>query len=158
MLLRGLRVERVFHTMKSLVRWSVAGLAALLMGGATMAAQAQNHGPIPWTTSLSAAQKTAAKEKKVILVDFTASWCGPCQQMLKTTYQDKGVVTDAKGFVPVLVDVDKQKQVAAKYKVTSIPTILFLDAKGKILGQTVGYTDAAQLRKLMNEAKSKAKS
>src|SRR5579863_1524252 len=93
----------------------------------------KKHGPIPWTESLDGAKKVAAKDKKVMMVDFWAEWCSPCKQMLATTYKDKTVVERAKQFVPVLVNVDKQADVAKKYDVSAIPTVIFMDGKGKVL-------------------------
>lgn len=116
----------------------------------------KDHGPIAWTESLDGARKTAAKQKKVVLVDFTATWCGPCKMMLATTYRDKAVVEQSKRFVPVLIDVDKQTTIAQKYKIEVIPTIVFLDARGNVLGRSTGYQNAATLLKQMADAQKKA--
>ena len=119
---------------------------------------AKAHGPIAWTESLPNAMKSASKDKKVIMVDFWATWCGPCKQMLATTYKDKAVVEKAKQFVPVLVDVDKQGALAKKYGVEAIPTVIFLDGKGNVLGKSTGYVPSGDFLKLMTEAKGKLKS
>lgn len=140
------------------------GLAAALViaGGIAVYAladesAAKKHGPIAWVESLKDAQKTAAKDKKVIFVDFYADWCGPCKQMLATTYKDSKVVERSKKFVPVLIDVDKQQSLAQKYQVDSIPTVVFLNAKGKVLAKNVGYADTDAFLKLMDDAQKKAK-
>lgn len=119
---------------------------------------AKKHGPIAWSEKLDDAKKQATKEKKVIFVDFYADWCGPCQQMLKTTYKDKAVVTRSKEFVPVLINVDKQPALAEMYGVSAIPTVVFLDAKGKVLTQSTGYLESKDFLKLMDAARKKAKS
>ncbi len=119
--------------------------------------EAKQHGPIAWTVSLPNAMKTASKDKKVVMVDFWATWCGPCKQMLATTYKDKTVVEKSKQFVPVLVDVDKQSALARKYKVESIPTVIFMDGKGNVLGRSVGYAPASDFLKMMDDAKKKNK-
>src|SRR5258708_3895929 len=118
---------------------------------------ASKHGPIAWLESLPDAQKVAAKEKKVIFVDFWAEWCGPCKQMLSTTYKDSKVVEKSKGFVPVLVNIDKQEDLAKKYKVEAIPTVIFMNSKGKILESKIGFTNAAEFQKLMDKAQKKLK-
>jgi len=151
---------------RSLFRFGMIGAAALTLAvGGLQAVRAgaeesaaKKHGPIPWTESLDGARKVAAKEKKVVMVDFWAEWCGPCKQMLATTYKDKTVVERAKKFVPVLVNVDKQQNLANKYSVESIPTVLFLDVKGKVLVRSVGYLGREDFLKLMDEAAKKAKS
>src|SRR5579862_8267644 len=76
---------------------------------------AQKGASLAWNNSFAAAQKTAARDKKVMLLDFGATWCGPCQEMLHTTYKDGAVVARSKAFVPVLVDVDKSGALAKKY-------------------------------------------
>ena len=119
---------------------------------AQAAPAAGNHGSILWTDSLEKAQKSAAKQKKLIFVDFYAEWCGPCKEMLRTTYRDKRVVARIKDFVPVLVDVDKQSALARKYGVEAIPNAVFLDAKGNVVQRAVGYHDAAAFLKVADAA------
>jgi thiol:disulfide interchange protein len=117
------------------------------------AAGAKAHGPIAWQNDLAKAQKIAAKEKKLIMVDFYADWCGPCVEMLKTTYKDKAVVARSKEFVPLLIDVDKHPELARKYDVTGIPRVIFMDAKGKVVTDFMGYQNAKQFLDLMTKAK-----
>lgn len=122
---------------------------------AQAAPAAGKHGPIPWTESLEKAQKTAAKQKKLVFVDFYAEWCGPCKEMLRTTYSDKKVVSRMKHFVPVLINVDKQPALARKYNVEAIPNAVFLDAKGNVVQRAVGYHDAAAFLKVADAAAKK---
>jgi thioredoxin-like negative regulator of GroEL len=118
--------------------------------------EAKAHGPIAWTVSLDDAKKTAAKEKKPIFMDFWAPWCGPCKQMLKTTYQDKAVVERSKQFVPVLVNFDKQPALVKRYNVGQIPVVLFLDTHGKVL-KRAEFMDAKAMLKAMDEVAKKAR-
>lgn len=113
---------------------------------------AKKFGPIAWTDSLARARKTAAKEHKIVFVDFYADWCGPCIAMLRTTYKDKRVVAHSKKFIPVLINVDKQPELAQKYKIETIPALIFMDSKGKVLHQDGGYHDADAFLKLLDTA------
>ncbi len=135
----------------------LAGFAPLgRAGGPPAAPAATKYGPIAWTSSLDAAQKTAVRQKKIVLMDFMAEWCGPCKQMLATTYKDKTVVARAgKQFVPVLIDVDQQPKLAQKYNVEAIPTVIFLDGNGKVLHRSMGYHDTKAFLKMMDQAASK---
>jgi thiol:disulfide interchange protein len=136
----------------------VTALAVALMPGARAGeGAAKKHGPIAWTESLAVAQKRAAKEKKVVLADFWAEWCVPCKKMLATTYKEKEVVARAKKFIPALIDFDKNKEVAKKYNIEALPTLLFLDAKGNVLVRSTAYLNKADMLKLMDEALKKAK-
>ena len=85
------------------------------------------------------------KSDKLVLVDFWATWCGPCR-MLGPVIEE--LATEYEGRVVVgKVDVDNNQEFAAKYGVRNIPTVLvFKD--GEVVGRQVGvapkktYTDA----------------
>ncbi|ODU54203.1 MAG: thioredoxin [Clostridium sp. SCN 57-10] len=69
-----------------------------------------------------------------VLVDFWASWCGPCK-MLSPIVDE--IAESAEGFKVGKVNVDEQMELARKYRVMSIPTlIVFKD--GEVAERTVG--------------------
>jgi thioredoxin 1 len=77
------------------------------------------------------------------LVDFFATWCGPCQAM--SPVLDK-LKTEMGSQVRVLkIDVDKNQEVAAKFKVRGVPTFV-LFKKGEILWRQSGGMDLATLK------------
>ena len=99
---------------------------------------------IPWHTDWSAAQAEAQKSGKPVFAYFTADWCGPCQRMKHTTWADASVETALRDYVPVMVDVDRQPELARRYVPTpqnlngGIPAFRVLDQNGQILREAVG--------------------
>jgi len=82
---------------------------------------------------IDAKDTTFAKdtEKGLVLVDFYATWCGPCRMMMPIvdSYKDKIKI--------VRVDVDECPETAQQYGVMSIPTFMLME-DGKALKQQVG--------------------
>lgn len=86
------------------------------------------------------AVKQAATDKKVILIDFFTTWCGPCKLLDNTTWTDAKVATLlAEKAIALKIDAEKETTLAGKYKVNAYPTILILRADGTIIDQLVGY-------------------
>jgi thioredoxin 1 len=82
--------------------------------------------------------KTEALEKKgVSVVDFWAEWCGPCR-VITPIIEDLAKEYDGKITVGKL-NVDDNPEVAMKYGIRSIPTILFLK-DGEVVDKAVGVT------------------
>lgn len=97
-----------------------------------------------WTEAL---QKARADEK-LIFVDAFASWCGPCKRMAAQTFPDPrvGEFFNA-NFINMKIDMEKPENAdfAKKYPVQSYPTLLFIDADGKIVLKEIGAKDVVQL-------------
>ena len=60
-----------------------------------------------------------------VVVDFSATWCGPCRA-IAPLYDEISMDKQNKNVMFVKVDVDKNPEIAARYKVKSMPTFLFL--------------------------------
>jgi thioredoxin 1 len=75
-----------------------------------------------------------AAAKKPVLVDFYADWCGPCKMVSPAVAR---IAKELKGeIVTIKIDVDKKQQIASRYQIASIPTImLFRDGKSIMLLQ-----------------------
>lgn len=96
------------------------------------------------------ALKKAQDEKKDLFVDFFAEWCGPCKMMASEvfTQTEVGEYFNAH-FVCVQVDVDakENKDIAKKYNVTALPTMVFINREGKELRRVQGAVPAESLVK-----------
>jgi len=121
--------------------------------GQATAEPAADTGKIAWLTSLPEALEAARAEHKPILVDFFATWCGPCRLMDEETWPQAEVVAAAGKYVAVRLDVDAHQQTAAQFDVTGIPTVVFLDASGKEKHRSVGFVDAAAMLELLSKHK-----
>lgn len=85
-----------------------------------------------------------------IVVDFYATWCGPCKKMSPNMQQ---LANKYKETITVYkVDVEKARQTAAMFGIQSIPTLLFVNPKTKMLSGQSGYQDYDTLEKLTKEA------
>lgn len=114
---------------------------------------------IAWTYDVDKGLAQAKKDGKPVMIDFMAEWCPPCRAMEDSTFGDSAVVRKASAFVPVRIDIDKQRDVAAKYGALArkyggigIPNILFLSAGGEKLKHIVGYYGPKQLVAAMDSA------
>ena len=83
-----------------------------------------------------------------VLVDFYADWCAPCKMMAPIMQQ---VSREMEGKVKVIkVDVDKNEDVARKYQIRSIPTMI-LFKNGKVLWKGVGVMQADQIKAIIQK-------
>jgi len=75
------------------------------------------------------------EDSKLVVVDFWATWCGPCRMI--SPILDEAEMEMADQFTLVKVNVDDADEIAARFRIMSIPTLLFIK-NGEIVDKSVG--------------------
>jgi len=86
------------------------------------------------------------RSNKPVLLDFWASWCGPCRMVSPIIDEIAGEVTHAKVGK---INVDEERELASKFGVMSIPTLVVVK-NGKIEGQVVGVKPKEAIINMLN--------
>lgn len=91
--------------------------------------------------------KEIINEERPVLVDFYATWCGPCQTMMPIIDDVKSHYGDRLRILKI--DVDKNISASAKYKVRGVPTFLLFQ-KGEIVWRASGLQSKNDLIKVID--------
>jgi len=102
--------------------------------------------------SVGEAKAKAVAERRPLLVDFTAAWCGACKELDKLTFSEAAVAREAGRFVAIKVDAtnDEDPKVEAlmdEMRVVGLPTVLVYDSQGK---EALRYTDFVSAEPFLN--------
>lgn len=79
--------------------------------------------------------EAAAQKGEPVILDFFATWCGPCHELEQFTYSDPQVAEASQAFRKIQVDatdleVPEVARLLERYQVDGVPTVLFLDGRG----------------------------
>ncbi len=146
---------------RRLVLGIVLALGSWLSIGCTSSAgdqgaQEQAEGPAPerWWSDEPSAFSEAGRTDRYIAVDFRAKWCQPCERLEEILAKPEVHAELTRDFVPLALDVTrltpKDNELKAKYKVFTLPAVVFVGREGQELGRFEGevLTEAALLAEL----------
>lgn len=90
-------------------------------------------------------EKEVLQSEKTVLLDFFATWCGPCKMLAPILDE---IAEEREDVKVCKVDVDQEPELAAQYQVVSIPT-LFVMEKGEVVNQSLGAKPKAKILEML---------
>jgi len=99
------------------------------------------------TLTTSTFDETVAAASQPIVVDFWAEWCGPCKMIAPILGE---IAVEQKGVTIAKLNVDENPEIAMRYNVMSIPTLLVFN-HGEVAKRLVGAKGKGQLLQELNE-------
>ncbi len=99
-------------------------------------------GPKQWHTNYQEARAESQRLGLPMVVHFSTTWCGPCQQMERETFSSAEVHQKlGSRFIGLKIDAEEEAELAAKFGVNAYPTDVIVAPSGQIMWRHVGYLD-----------------
>ena len=131
--------------MKKILRIAALVLAVTLLTGCDGTSEKQTGtGKVIHVTN-ETFEELVLDSEKTVLLDFWASWCGPCQQIAPVLEE---IAQERSDVVICKINVDEEPELAAQFGVTGIPMLVVME-DGQIINEAVGARPKAEIEKLL---------
>jgi thiol:disulfide interchange protein DsbD len=134
---------------------AVVGLSILV--GYTQALPA--GAKLAWDEDFKTAIARARSQQKPLLIDFSASWCGACQELEHNTFSDPRVVREGQNFIAVRVDLSpgkdspEKRELLASYQHRGLPLVVLHNPSGEPSGRITSFIEPDKMLSLMQSAR-----
>jgi len=114
---------------------TTAGVTGLVLACLSVSSWALRGPAVDWQTYSEELVLDTKKLNKPVIINFHADWCLPCIKLAQETFNHSDFIRAAKDFILIQVDLTerndpKHEMLIEKYKISGVPTIIFLDKKG----------------------------
>ena len=92
-------------------------------------------------------QAIVLESEKKVLLDFWATWCGPCKMIAPIVEQ---IAEERSDILVGKINVDSQMELAVQFGIVSIPTLVIME-KGQLVEKSVGYQSREDILKLLEK-------